>query len=340
MRTQKYLSSLILLLSFSFSSFLAFGLESGHSTRTFCVWDPVGAGGPVMRMVRDSTPKALTWGIAWKLEAYTDDKIAANDFKAGKCDAVLLTEIAVREFNGFTGTLGAIGAIPGHTELKTLMATLAKPKAAKLMIEGNYEVAGIVPIGSVFIFVRDRALDSLDKFQGKKMAVLNNDPVGVNMVRKVGGSVVGASLSSFAGFFNNGSVDMIFAPAVAYETMELYKGVGQQGGIISYPLLHTSMQIVIHRDKFPETFGQQMRSYVHSRFDEMATVVKAAEKSIPESNWVSIEPTQRTDYDRFMRESRIALMNDGLYDARALKLMKKVRCHHQPAAGECTSNEE
>ena len=60
------------------------------------------------------------------------------------------------------------------------------------------------------------------------MAVFDNDPVAKTMVRRVGGSVVGASPSSFAGYFNNGSVDIIFAPAVAFDTMELYRGI--EGG--------------------------------------------------------------------------------------------------------------
>ncbi len=309
-------------------------------TKQFCVWDPVGAGGPVVTLMNDAKPKSLAWGVSLELQPYTDDKVAANDFKAGKCDAVLVTEVTARQFNSFTGTLGAVGAIPGQRELKTILSTLASPKAAKLMRDGHYEVAGILPVGSVFIFVRDRHIDNIEKFQGKKMAVLDNDPVAVNMVRRVGGSAVGASLSNFAGYFNNGGVDIIFAPAVAYETLELYKGVGENGGILAYPLLHTSMQILIAWEEFPEGFGQEMRSYVQSRFDEMVNMVKSAEASIPKEYWVNIPADRQNQYDDFMRESRIAMMNDGLYDARALKLMRKVRCHHEPTAGECVESQE
>lgn len=310
------------------------------ATREFCVWDPIGSGGPVVTMVQGVKPKALEWGASLNIRAYTDEKIAANDFKAGKCDAVLLTEVSAREFNRFTGTLGAVGAIPTSTELRTLLDTLAQPSAAQLMKDGKYEIAGILPIGSVFIYVRDRSVDSVEEFQGKKMAVFDNDPVAVNMVRRVGGSVVGASLSSFAGYFNNGGVDIIFAPAVAFETMELYRGIEPNGGILSFPLLHTSMQIVINAEQFPETFGQQLRNHVHSQFDEMLARVHEAEQAIPQRYWVSIPAERHEEYSEFMRQSRISLMNDGLYDSRALKVMKRVRCRHSPTAGECTTNEE
>lgn len=308
--------------------------------RSFCSWDPVGAGGPVVSMVREMEPKAIGWGARLQVKVYTDEGIAANDFKAGKCDIVLLTEVAVREFNHFTGTLGAVGAIPSVEELRTLLTTLAQPKAKPLMVEGRYEVAGILPIGSVFIYVRDRNVDSVEKFQGKKMAVFDNDPVAMNMVRRVGGSVVGASLSSFAGYFNNGGVDIIFAPAVAFDTMELYKGIEPSGGILSFPLLHTSMQIVLNNERFGADFGQQMRSHVHSKFDEMLQVVSAAEEAIPKRYWVDIPQQRHDEYSRFMRESRISMMNEGLYDSRALKVMKTVRCRHAPQAGECSTAEE
>ena len=34
---------------------------------------------------------ALGWGVDFKLKPYTDEKTAAEDFKAGQCDGVVLT---------------------------------------------------------------------------------------------------------------------------------------------------------------------------------------------------------------------------------------------------------
>ncbi|MAM89782.1 MAG: hypothetical protein CME36_20985 [unclassified Hahellaceae] len=313
---------------------------TGMVERTFCIWDPVGSSGPIVSLVRNAQPAMLAIGVKLNIQAYTDENIAANDFKGGNCDGVLITEVNARQFNAFTGTLGAIGAIPGDKELKTLLTTLAQPKAAKLMRQGPYEVAGILPIGSVFIFVRDRSVDTVEELQGKKMAVFENDPVAMNMVRRIGGSVVGSSLANFSGQFNNGSVDVIFAPAVAYNTMELYKGLQSGGGILDFPLLQTSMQIVIAWEKFPEGFGQLMRSLLMQRFSEFQSMVQQAQSEIPAENWIRLPEERKEEYRNFMRDSRIALMKEGLYDAKALRLMKKVRCKHSPAAAECSSSEE
>jgi len=308
--------------------------------RTFCVWDPVGSGGPVVSMVKGLIPKSMGWGVKLKIEAYTDEKVAANDFKGEACDAVLLTDASVRDFNKFTASLNAVGAIPGEPELKTLLTTLSSPKAAKLMKQDNYEVAGILPIGPVFIFVREKSIDNVEQFQGQKMAVLNGDPVGTKMVRRVGGSPVPSSLANFAGMFNNGSVDIIFAPAVAFNTMELYKGLEAGGGILEYPLLHTSLQIIIRHNIFPENYGQKLREYSLSRLDNMLEVVKTAESEIPTKYWIKVAEADKSTYNEYMRDSRLSLRDEGLYESKALRLMRKVRCKHVPSDGECSSKIE
>src|SRR5690606_40270000 len=187
--------------------------------RSFCVFDPVGANGPLFAITKEFQPVALKRGIKLELRAYTDEKIASEDFKAGQCDAVLLTGTRAREYNRFTGSLEAIGAIPGEDELKMLMDTLNQPQAAALMKEGRYEIAGILPAGAVYLFTRDRSIDTVEELQGKKIATLDYDNASMTMVRRVGASVVGATTANFAGMFNNGSVDVIYAPAVAYNPL-------------------------------------------------------------------------------------------------------------------------
>ncbi len=324
------------------SLLIAGGLFLGASAsaetidRTFCVWDPVGAGGPVVNLVKGALTKSIGWGVNLKLEAYLDEKVAANDFKAGTCDAALMTDISARDFNHFTGTLNAIGAIPGQRELRTLLTTLSSPKAAKLMVQGKYEVAGILPMGSVFVYVRDRKISNVEQFQGRRMAILNDDKVAAQMVRRVGGSPVNASLSSFSGKFNNGSVDIVFAPAVAFNTMELYKGMEEhQGGILDFPLLQTSLQILIRHDAFPEGYGQHMREYSLGKFDSMMDIIQTAEREIPGKYWINVAEVDRSNYENYFTESRKDLKDRGFYEEKAISLMKKVRCKYEPTKGEC-----
>lgn len=74
----------------------------------------------------------------------------------------------------------------------------------------KYEVAGIAPLGSAFIFVRDKSINSIEKAAGKKFAVLSYDNAQ-NHVQRVGAQAVPSDITNFVAKFNNGQVDMVGA---------------------------------------------------------------------------------------------------------------------------------
>ncbi|MFE8070175.1 DUF6091 family protein [Marinobacteraceae bacterium S3BR75-40.1] len=303
--------------------------------RSFCVFDPVGANGPLFNVMKSAKTEAMKWGVDLEMRAYTDEKIAAEEFKAGQCDSVLLTGTRAREFNNFTGSLEAIGAIPGEKEMRMVLQTLNQPKAADLLTNGKYEVAGILPAGSIYLFMRDRSINTVEELQGKKIATLDYDNAAVTMVRHVGASVVGANSANFAGKFNNGSVDLCYAPAVAYSPLELYKGVKPNGGIYNYRIGQMNFQIIINKDRFPENYANQARDYAMSRIDEAYEIISKAESEIEPELWIQPTEQQLQDYDKMLREVRISLRDEGTYNAKALRLMRVVRCKKDPTRGEC-----
>ncbi len=303
--------------------------------RSFCVFDPIGANGPLFSVMKAARAPALGWGVDLQLRAYTDEKIAAEEFKAGQCDSVLLTGTRAREFNKFTGTLEAIGAVPGEREMRMLLQALNQEKAAGLLRSDGYEVVGILPAGAVYLFMRDRELDTVNELQGKKIGAFDYDDAAVTMVRRVGASVVGTNSANFAGKFNNGSVDIIYAPAVAYTPLELYKGVVPDGGVYNYPLTQMNFQILIHRDRFPEDYGKKVRDYSLDQVDRAYELVASAEAEIPEELWTHPTAEQVSDYDEMLREVRLELRDGGTYDGTALKLMRAIRCKTDPTRPEC-----
>ncbi|MBQ0832564.1 putative solute-binding protein [Marinobacter sp.] len=305
--------------------------------RSFCVFDPVGANGPLFAITKTFQPVALKNGIKLNLSAYTDEKVAAEDFKAGQCDAVLLTGTRAREFNKFTGSLEAMGAVPGEEEMRLLYNTLSQSNARPLMIDGPYEVAGVFPAGAIYLHTRDRTINSVEKLQGKRIATLDFDQASVRMVRHVGASVVGSNSANFAGKFNNGSVDLAYAPAVAYTPLELYKGVEPNGGVLKYALAYMNFQVIIHSDRFPETAGPMVRNEAIKRLDEAYDIIAKAEAEMPESVWMTLSQEVTAEYDKMLRKVRLSLLDDGVYDERAIKLMKAIRCRVDAARSECAS---
>ena len=307
--------------------------------KSICTWDPVGKNGPVMTFYSDLKPKAIAWGLDLEFIAYTDEKVASNDFKSGICDAVFLTNLLAKDFVPFSAAFGAPGAITTLTELKTLSATLNSPKARKFITNGKYEVTGLFPIGEIYTFVRDRSNINIANISGKKVSILNGDMASTRFAEIVGASPLHTSLATWGGQFNNGNVDVMFAPALAYNTFELYKGLGENGGIINFNILYAVMQMVVNNQRVPDDFSVKMRKHALSRFKELENTVKQAHSEIPKKYWLELDTQQRAEYETLSKDIRLALRDEKVYDAKAVSILWKIRCKFNPAATECATPE-
>jgi hypothetical protein len=256
--------------------------------KKMCVFDLLGANGPSFSQMKDYKTAALAWGVELKLQPYTSERVAAEDFKSGLCDAVSFTGIRSRQFNSFAGSMDAIGAMPNYELLKSVITSISTKKAAKLMFTDPYEVVGILPAGAVYMFVNDRTIDTVGELAGKRIAVLDSDPAQVEMVSFIGASAVGTSIANMYSKFNNGSVDVTYGPAIVYDAMELYKGLEPNGGIINFSLAQLTLQILIRQSEFPQGYGQKSREYALSQFDLSVELAKKYESKIPAKMWVTI----------------------------------------------------
>jgi hypothetical protein len=320
---------------------LASGVASAANTAaTFCIFDPVGAQGDAFSLAKDQALVAKTWGVDITLKPYTDEGVVAEDFKAGQCDGIAVTTLRVRQFNPFTGSIDSIGGVPSEKHIRALINALASPKMASHMINGPYEVVGIIPLGGVYVMVRDRNINSIEKAAGKKIAVLEWDKSEAKMVQQLGAQPVASDITNFAGKFNNGQVDIVAAPAVAYKPLELYKGIGTAGGIFRFPLIEMTASMIIHRDKFPEGFGQKCREYVAGQMDKAFTMINKSEKDIPAKQWMDLTPADKDKYTRIMRESRMQLTSEGIYDKNMMHVLKNLRCKLDSGAAECSQGDE
>ncbi|WP_309045166.1 putative solute-binding protein [Marinobacter sediminicola] len=311
-------------------------------TVKMCVFDVIGANGDMFNMVKDYALEMKSHGVDFDLKPYTDEGVAVGDFNAGQCDAVAATDLRTRPFNGFTGTVSAVGALPTYDDLETLLATLAQAKAAPLMKQDGYEVLGIVPAGAGYLFVNDRSMDTASALAGKRMATLDYQKDAIHMVNYLKATVVPSDITNFAGKFNNGSVDTAYAPAFAYEALELYKGIGSKGGIVDYPLAQLTIQVIAREGVLDDQTAQASRQVAWDMFPQAMNLIKKQEAAIPEEKWVRIPEKDIQGYQEMFRQNRIE-MRDGLngapdvYHPKMLGLLSKIRCSSNPSASECTS---
>lgn len=306
---------------------------------TMCAFTLMGEGGPDYQILKDYQTEALNWGVKLKLKSYMNEKVVVEELKAGECDLANMTGMQARQFNKFTGTLDALGAIPDYKHLKMVLNTLSQPKAAKYMKQGEFEIAGIQPTGAIFLFVRDRYLRGLSDLAGRKIGVLDTMPEMRQMVVDMGMTPVSSTVTNIFQKFNNGVIDITGGPAIVYEIMELEKGLDPGGAIIESPLLQSNVQLVGRISKLPEGFAQKSREFVAKNFDDSIRYIKEAEKAIPRRWWLPVPECQEKEMDELTRKIRMAFRDNGIYEAKTLTLLRKVRCKQSPERAECTAED-
>ncbi len=313
---------------------------TAQAKQLFCVFDLVGTQGDVYALMKDYQLASKQWGADIELKAYTDERVLAEDFKAGKCDGASITGIRGRQFNSFTGSIDAIGALPDMKLAVKVMQTLADPRFASDMVNGSYEIAGVVPVGSAYLFVNDRSINTVAKAAGKKIAVLDYDQAQKKLVQQVGAQAVSADVTNFGSKFNNGEVDIIGAPLAVFRPLELYKGLGTKGAIVNYPLLQVSGNLIIRQKKFPAGFGQKSRTWIKTQLPRAFGILGKMQADVPAKYWMQVPEGDKEGYQKMMREARINLTKEGIYDKKMMELLWRARCAANRGNFECALKDE
>lgn len=323
-------------------AFCQSALAAGPLTKiSMCVFDPIGKSGPAAQVMRDFKLDSVSWGVEIVDEFFDDEWKAIEKFKSGGCDIANMLDFRASEFNKFTGSIRAVGSLRSYDEMGVVLKTMSSEGAAKAMREGDYEVIAIMPAGGVYVFTRDRNLIQPDQFKGKSMASVEKVAENEYLAQKHG--IVAKPMAIFDTFqaFNKGETDLVAGPAVVFEPFELSKGVGAAGGVYKDPITFITMQTLARWNKLPEGFGQKARNRAMEKYTSFVKLVQDPEKTIPENLWIKVPQDVYDYWDNSFRESRAELVKQGIYDARTLKVMKKVRCKTDAKRAECsdTSNE-
>lgn len=314
--------------------------HSAYAKQVVCVFDPLGASGEVFALMRDYALASKRWGADVSLKAYTDERVATEDFKAEQCDGLYVTGIRARQFNSFTGSIDALGAVFSNSMARSVLQLMARPQLADDMRQGDYEVAGVLSFGSAYLFTRDSKINTILKMADKKIAVLSHDQAQYKMAQRIGMRPVQSDVNTFGGMFNTGQVDIIGAPAVVFKPFELSKGLGANGAIMRFPVLYVSMNLVIRHQNFPAGYGQKSREWIATQIPRTVEWIDRMEKDIPEKYWQDVPANEYVGYVRMFRESRVELTRSGFYNPKMMKLLKRLRCAQNPNSFECSLNDE
>lgn len=312
-----------------------------------CVFDILGANGDAFNTAKDYALEMQKHGAELELKVYIDERVAVEDYRTGQCDAMMATALRTRAFNPLTASLDSVGASTivkgGKLDMAASLEVVRRairiftaPQAANLLVQGGHEVGGIVPMGAAYAFVNDRAISNLEAATGKRVAAFDHDKAQAELISRVGARPVAVDVTNFGTMFNNGNVDVVMAPSLAYKPLELRKGMGSKGAVHRFPLTILTYQMVFRPDRFPAGYGQKSREVWMSRFDQVVQLTRRADAEIPANLWMDPSPADSERYVELMREGRIEMANKGFYDKRGLKILKRIRCDVNPSGAECS----
>jgi len=314
-------------------------LENGKIRRSFCVWDPLGRNGPIYATVDDQKLRSLHYGLDLDVRAYTDEEELISKLKSGHCDAALMRGNRVYEFNKFTATLEAAGAVPTTQHLQVLSQVVASPKMARRMEEGDYVVAGVAYLGDSYVIRNGSSKGSFSGLERQKLGVLNDDITLISMAKQLNSKAIAQKPVRAAESFVNRQFDALLAPAVIYHALIS----GQMSGpvrILNMPQSLSTMQLVGRKEMFPTGLAQLLREDFLFKFDSYVNRVMAEVRNVPKEYWQDVSPKDQQKRNKQLQKLRLKLRDEGTYDAKMLKLMRKVRCRIDSSALECSQKLE
>lgn len=166
--------------------------------------------------------------------------------------------------------------------------------------------------------------------------MLGYDEAQKIVVRSLGGQAVLSDISDIAKKFNSGQADIMAAPAYAYKPLELYKGLGEDGAIITFPAVNMTMDLIIRPEKFSSNFGQNSRDWFLGRLKSNFTLIQRIEADLPAKYKINLSQEDKTRYQQILREARISLTKRDIYDSTMMSVLKRARCKVERTNFECS----
>ncbi len=322
--------------------------HAAESKVTLCIFDPTGQNGYAYGYAKDYVLQAPRFGLHNPIEIkiYTNEALVVTDFKTGRCDAAIMSNFRARQFNSYTGSLDAIGALVSNKDLSSALQVLSSKALAPKMSQGGYEVLGIIPIGAAYMMVDDRRINTISKVKDSKVGVFNLDQSINKLAQKVGAQPVPMNLATIATAFNTHKVNVLSVPAVAFKPFELATGMvaadgGVKGGVIRFRMAQITAAFIVHKNKLPNPeVNQKIREYIYSQIGTAYRFIDNAEKGIDDKYWLDLSPADQQSNLVLMRNTRIEMTKEGLYDKNMMHLLKNVRCKTTPKNAECALNDE
>jgi len=313
----------------------------GHIKRTFCAWDPIGKSGPIAATVNDQVLRSLHYGLNLSVIVFQNENELIENFLTEKtCDAILVRGALVAQFNKFSATIEAVGALPESKHLQLLTQVLADPKMGKSLTNDQYTVMGMATVGGSYVFVNDRSDTTLTSLKQKKIGVDSSNLGTETIVNAVGATPIKGALMESVQSYVDGKVDAMISPALPYIVAGNSQDSGNKGAFAN-SISQSTLQLIGRTELFPLGIAQILREDFLFKFDTYSQrFMQELNGVVSEDFWIPMSEAETKKQNKIYQDIRIKLRDEGYYDASMLRLARKIRCRFEPANSECTNSVE
>lgn len=293
--------------------------------RSLCLFDPVGRSGDIHASALDLQSEYLSLGVRFTIKTYTGESQVKRGFSEGICDAIVVTGILANEYNKFVSTLEMIGGFDHGQQVRSVFYALASSRFSSLYINNGIEMVGLFSGGFLYPFVDDERYTNLSLLEQERMFLVRGDVVNPAVIKHMKVVPSYGNSTNFASTFVQGKSQLLLAPLAVVEPLGISDYVKtKKAGYVDLPFRLLTLQAYIRRDRFPEDFGEKARLVALDYYESsQATVDKAADRT--KSLALKLNRGDRVQWERRLEAIRNDLINQGVYDQRMIKIIRKIK---------------
>ncbi|WP_043971408.1 MULTISPECIES: putative solute-binding protein [Acinetobacter] len=309
--------------------------SSWATEQSWCVFDPLNTQGDISRRLQDIRLYALQNQVQLKFQTFKDEKEAIQAFDQGKCSGLVASNFNTYRYNPFMGTTGGIGLIPNNRVARVFLQLLNNKNVEKRMVGTNYEVLGMIPIGTAYMIMNTQQINKVSQLKNKTIGILENNPPQQALVQSVGAKPVYVDFSNAVDSFKQKKIDILAAPAYGILPYNLKKEFGESTQVVNFPVAYFAMNIVIRPQAYPKGFGRLVRSWFVRNSSILAAQAIQWENHLPAYYWADISSYEKQGYDAMVVKISKRYVDSGYYDAYFVELIRRLRCLDDPKYLEC-----
>ena len=110
--------------------------------------------------------------------------------------------------------------------------------------------------------------------------------------------------------------------------------------MFTFTVVNVTGYLISRNDKFPVDFGIKSRDWFIQKLPQNFAMIKRLEMGVPSKIKMNFSAEDKTKYQKILRDGRISLTKQGVYDATMMSVLKRARCTVERINFECTLNGE